>query len=172
MLKKSPGFTIVELLIVIVVIGILAAITIIAYNGIQDRAKFTQQAVDIDKVGKAIKLWEAENGKSMGESGYGYNGLGLGNFYTNAGAYPSPSLFGMLQNAGYLPASFNTAGVNSTIMLTPCTTLTDNRWVVLATFNPAPPTSVSDQITASGCNSGYITSYTGAGYNRNYVKAF
>ena len=31
---KQRGFTIVELLIVIVVIGILAAITIVAYNGI------------------------------------------------------------------------------------------------------------------------------------------
>lgn len=36
--QSSPAFTIVELLIVIVVIGILAAITIVAYNGIQDRA--------------------------------------------------------------------------------------------------------------------------------------
>lgn len=32
------GFTIVELLIVVVVIGILAAITVVAYNGIQNRA--------------------------------------------------------------------------------------------------------------------------------------
>lgn len=37
--QKQKGFTIVELLIVIVVIGILAAITIVAYNGIQDRAR-------------------------------------------------------------------------------------------------------------------------------------
>lgn len=37
--RKDRGFTIVELLIVIVVIGILAAITIVAYNGIQNRAK-------------------------------------------------------------------------------------------------------------------------------------
>lgn len=36
---KQSGFTIVELLIVIVVIAILAAITIVAYNGIQNRAK-------------------------------------------------------------------------------------------------------------------------------------
>jgi prepilin-type N-terminal cleavage/methylation domain-containing protein len=35
----QSGFTIVELLIVIVVIGILATITIVAYNGIQDRAR-------------------------------------------------------------------------------------------------------------------------------------
>lgn len=33
------GFTIVELLIVIVVIAILAAITVVAYNGIQNRAR-------------------------------------------------------------------------------------------------------------------------------------
>ena len=39
--RRQSGFTIVELLIVIVVIGILAAITIVAYNGIQDRAKTT-----------------------------------------------------------------------------------------------------------------------------------
>lgn len=39
MSSKNRGFTIVELLIVIVVIAILAAITIVAYNGIQNRAK-------------------------------------------------------------------------------------------------------------------------------------
>ena len=38
-MRKDSGFTIVELLIVIVVIAILAAITIVAYNGIQNRAK-------------------------------------------------------------------------------------------------------------------------------------
>lgn len=37
-IKRQTGFTIVELLIVIVVIGILAAITIVAYNGVQNRA--------------------------------------------------------------------------------------------------------------------------------------
>ena len=37
--RLSKGFTIVELLIVVVVIAILAAITIVAYNGIQSRAK-------------------------------------------------------------------------------------------------------------------------------------
>lgn len=39
MKKHQAGFTIVELLIVIVVIAILAAITIVAYNGISNRAK-------------------------------------------------------------------------------------------------------------------------------------
>lgn len=37
--NNKTGFTIVELLIVIVIVGILAAITVVAYNGIQERAR-------------------------------------------------------------------------------------------------------------------------------------
>jgi len=50
-LKKKTniraGFTIVELLIVIVVIGILAAITIVAFNGVQNKAKTSVVQNDI-----------------------------------------------------------------------------------------------------------------------------
>ncbi|PIZ60082.1 hypothetical protein COY18_01845, partial [Candidatus Saccharibacteria bacterium CG_4_10_14_0_2_um_filter_41_11] len=40
--KKERGFTIVELLVVIVVIGILAAITIVSYTGITAKANTTK----------------------------------------------------------------------------------------------------------------------------------
>lgn len=53
--NKQTGFTIVELLIVIVVIGILAAITIVAYNGIQTRARTTKISSDMISLDKATR---------------------------------------------------------------------------------------------------------------------
>ena len=58
----QQAFTIVELLIVIVVIAILAAITIVAYNGIQDRARSAALQSDLSQVDKQLKLFQAENG--------------------------------------------------------------------------------------------------------------
>ena len=60
---KSRGFTIVELLIVIVVIAILAAITIVAYNGIQTRARDAQRAQDVKTIAKALELYYADKGE-------------------------------------------------------------------------------------------------------------
>lgn len=72
--QQAKGFTIVELLIVIVVIGILAAITIVAYNGIQQRAAVSRAVSDLTAINKAILLYYAENGSypntSLGWSGY------------------------------------------------------------------------------------------------------
>ena len=55
---KARGFTIVELLIVIVVIAILAAITIVAYNGIQNRAKTSSGQAAANSL---VKKFEALN---------------------------------------------------------------------------------------------------------------
>jgi type IV pilus assembly protein PilA len=58
---KSKGFTIVELLIVIVVIAILAAITIVAYNGIQQRAHTTSQKTTAENLAKKVEGYNAIN---------------------------------------------------------------------------------------------------------------
>ena len=57
MIKSKSGFTIVELLIVIVVIGILAAITVIAYTGIQLRARDGERQQDIASIQKVLELY-------------------------------------------------------------------------------------------------------------------
>lgn len=55
--SSRSGFTIVELLIVIVVIAILAAITTVAYNGIQDRAVNTQRISAAKEYQKIINTY-------------------------------------------------------------------------------------------------------------------
>ena len=60
--KTKSGFTIVELLIVIVVIGILAAITIVAFNGIQGRARDSQRVQDMNSIIKALEVYKIQNG--------------------------------------------------------------------------------------------------------------
>lgn len=59
-MKDQKGFTIVELLIVIVVIGILAAIVIVAFNGVQNQAKGTQYKSDAGSIAKTAEAYNAD----------------------------------------------------------------------------------------------------------------
>lgn len=60
---KQKGFTIVELLIVIVVIGILAALVITTFTGIQQKARNTERETDIKALQGQVEAYYAQNGK-------------------------------------------------------------------------------------------------------------
>ena len=60
--RRQTGFTIVELLIVIVVIAILAAITIVAFNGVQARSRDTARIQKVTSIAKAIELYKIDRG--------------------------------------------------------------------------------------------------------------
>lgn len=68
------GFTIVELLIVIVVIGILAAITIVAYNGVQQRSRDSRRDSDMHTLKTALEMYQVDNATYPGvcSAGDGY----------------------------------------------------------------------------------------------------
>ncbi len=87
-IKRAQGFTIVELLIVIIVIAVLAAISVVAYTGIQERAKNSQTITAVSQWVKIIDMYKADNGAypsmasclgtgySLGFSGNGTTGDG------------------------------------------------------------------------------------------------
>jgi prepilin-type N-terminal cleavage/methylation domain-containing protein len=59
---SKKGFTIVELLIVIVVIAILATISIVAYSGMQQRARDSERSAELVNLQKAIELYRVDFG--------------------------------------------------------------------------------------------------------------
>lgn len=93
MTRKTNAFTIVELLIVIVVIAVLAAISVVAYRGIQQRANNTAIINAASQTVRAIQAYIASEG-----------------------AYPATSYFcvttesGCANSGGVIPANatFNT----------------------------------------------------------------
>lgn len=60
--SHSSAFTIVELLVVIVVIAILAAISLVAYSGISQKAAASVLQSDLSNISTALKTFQAEKG--------------------------------------------------------------------------------------------------------------
>jgi prepilin-type N-terminal cleavage/methylation domain-containing protein len=60
--KRNQGFTIVELLIVIVVIGILALLVITTYSGIQQKARNSKRQNDVKSIQTQLEAFFSQNG--------------------------------------------------------------------------------------------------------------
>lgn len=108
-MHKRHGFTIVELLIVIVVIGILAAITIVAYNGIQTRAKNTTQINAAAQYIKLLKLYYVQNGSlptevgCLGRNNVDNTGDGIPDCADSGSLTVNATLLTKLETVGTLP---------------------------------------------------------------------
>ena len=60
--RHTAGFTVVELLVVITIIAILAAITVVAYNGVQKRAIETTLKSDLRNAASQLELHHTKKG--------------------------------------------------------------------------------------------------------------
>ncbi len=63
--KKNKGFTLVELLIVIVILGILATVTVFAVRGITDKGKTSACTADQNTLQTALESYYAQNGNAI-----------------------------------------------------------------------------------------------------------
>ncbi len=87
--KQQMGFTIVELLIVIVVIGILAAITLTSFSTVQDQAKASRAKDDLTLLTKAIKAGRINQSKTLNQiTGSSWTGGSCFGRNTNLAALP------------------------------------------------------------------------------------
>ena len=88
-LQKQQGFTIVELLIVVVIIAILAAITIISYTGIQTRANNSAADSLVNNVSKKLYAYYTLRGSYPSNTAAGALTSDLNSYTTTFTAIPS-----------------------------------------------------------------------------------
>lgn len=106
--RRRGGFTIVELLIVIVVLAILVAISLVVYNGVQGRARDASRMADLQQVSGALQLYANRKGgdwigagSNCGVYGNGSGWLSAGPDDLSANLYPR-SILECLQDDGIL----------------------------------------------------------------------
>lgn len=79
MRKNTTGFTVVELLIVLVIIAILVGIVIVSYGNYQARTRDAERKSDVQQIAAALKNYANWNGNYLETtSGCGNNGNGTG----------------------------------------------------------------------------------------------
>ncbi len=81
MKKTTSGFTIVEILIVVMVIGVLVGIAIVSYNGSRGKARDSIRRTDIANIVKALETYYSDNGTYPTVNGSG--SIKGGNWYTS-----------------------------------------------------------------------------------------
>lgn len=75
--RRENGFTIVELLVVIVIIGILASITMVSYAGITDKAAAATLQADLKNASTQLEIDKATSGTYPSSAAAANNGAGL-----------------------------------------------------------------------------------------------
>ena len=128
-LEGEEGFTLIELTIVLLILGILLTIAVPSYLSFKDRASKTAAKADIAQTMRAVSAYAADNfpgaandpNKTVSATDNGYSGITLGALETKYDASIST-----VPGAPYVinPAGFTTASATDF-----CLTAVTGRWI-------------------------------------------
>jgi len=178
MKQNTKGFTIVELLIVVVVIAILATISIVAYTGIQNRANDAKIKAAATQFEKGVRMFNLETGNqpwsgsqsTAAVTGDTCPGSTVASGWAGRTSYLC-TIDDLLSAGGYIPAtmlssltpnaSFPTN--NRTFMFYQCGAVANKKYV-LYNYLINPTSDDSDKLASTTTECSHIlASFTGYG---------
>jgi prepilin-type N-terminal cleavage/methylation domain-containing protein len=120
MLGNQRGFTLIELMIVVAIIGILTAIAFPLYANIQARARVAKAQADVRTLASAVVVYSAHTGGLPGaltdlQSAVTVGGVSAGPFVPPPGPTPPSGWSAYSYSSGSGTFSITTAGDGATV---------------------------------------------------------